>query len=282
MNGALSPATSAFLALSGLSGPVGMGTIGSFGLMPTTGFSSLGMSASAIPGGFTTIQASAVGNSQMAASATTVLSGSELNMVLDDLRRLNTDGLRGRDVELSEAVLEHINIVPKSSPGNAGMLKSFSRDWPEVLKASEFQGERERIEALLPKLAEQAKAGRVNAADLQNLIEVKEVMEARLAGQIQEAPAPKYIRAKRFLEDLQSSIRILRQPDVAKYFTPANSPTAKTVRELAQYMIEHDLRFAPAVTGDEVAYLKFYQALATYDVVANRAANGDDLAMKAN
>ena len=47
-------------------------------------------------------------------------------------------------------------------------------------------------------------------------------------------------------------------------------------------MIEHDLRFAPAVTGDEAAYLKFYQALATYDVVANRAANGDDLAMKAN
>jgi hypothetical protein len=282
MNGALTPATSAFLALSGLSGPVGMGTTGSFGLMPTTGFSSLGMSASAIPGGFTTIQASAVGNSQAAASATTVLSGSELNMVLDDLRTLNTDGLRGRDVELSEAVLEHINIVPKSSPGNAGMLKNFSRDWPEVLKASEFQGERERIEALLPKLAEQAKAGRVNAADLQNLIEVKEVMEARLAGQIQEAPAPKYIRAKRFLEDLQSSIRILRQPDVAKYFAPAKSPTAKTVRELAQYMIEHDLQFAPAVTGDEAAYLKLYQALATYDVVANRAANGDDVAMKSN
>jgi hypothetical protein len=153
MNGALTPATSAFLTLSGLSGlsgPVGMGTTGSFGLMPTTGFSSLGMSASAIPGGFTTIQASAVGNSQTAAAATTVLSASELNMVLDDLRRLNTDGLRGRDVELSEAVLEHINIVPKSSPGNAGMLKNFSRDWPEVLKASEFQGERERIEALLP------------------------------------------------------------------------------------------------------------------------------------
>src|SRR5438477_537173 len=101
MNGALTPATSAFLALSGLSGPVAMGTAGSFELMPTTGFSSIGMTASTMPGGFRTIQASAVGNSQTAASATTVLSGSELNMVLDDLRRLNTDGLKGRDVELS-------------------------------------------------------------------------------------------------------------------------------------------------------------------------------------
>ena len=40
---------------------------------------------------------------------------------------------------------------------------------------------------------------------------------------------PVMFRAKRFLVDLQSSIRILRQPDVAKYFTPANVATAKTV-----------------------------------------------------
>jgi hypothetical protein len=125
-----------------------------------------------------------------------------LNIVLDDLKRLNTNGLPERDVELPEAVVEHINIVPERSPGNVGMLKNFGRNWPELLKASEFQEERERIEVLLPKLAEQAKTGQVNAADLQSLIEAKEVMQARLAGRIQNSPAPKYIRAKRFLDDL--------------------------------------------------------------------------------
>ena len=104
--------------------------------------------------------------------------------------------------------------------------------------------------------------------------------QARLEAEIQNVPDPKYIRAKRFLDDLQSSIRILRRPDVAQYF--ANPPKAKTVRELAQHMIEHNLRFAPAVSGDEAAYFRFYQALATYDVIANQAANGDDLAMKSN
>jgi hypothetical protein len=282
MNGVLPRATSQFLALSGLSGPTPFGAIGAFDLLPSASFSSVGLTASTMPAGFTTIPLSAVGNSQTAASATTVLSGSELNVVLDDLKQLNAKGLRGREVELPQAVLEHINIVPNSSPGNAGMLKNFGRDWPEMLKVSEFQQEREQIEALLPKLAEQAKAGQVNAADLQNLIDVKEAIQARLAAQIQEAPAPKYIRAKRFLDDLQSSIRVLRQPDTARYFAPANTPAAKTVRELAQYMIKRDLRFAPAVSGDEAAYFKFYQALATYDVVANRAANGDDLAMKSN
>src|SRR5439155_24370373 len=135
-------------------------------------------------------------------------------------------------------------------------------------------------DALMPKLAEQAKAGQVNAADLDGLIDAKEAMQARLEAEIQNVPDPKYIRAKRFLDDLQSSIRILRRPDVAQYF--ANPPKAKTVRELAQYMIEHNLRFAPAVSGDEAAYFRFYQALATYDVIANQAANGDDLAMKSN
>src|SRR5437773_2459096 len=56
MNGALSPATSAFLALSGLSGSVAMGTAGSFELMPTTGFLSIGLTASTMPCGFRTSQ----------------------------------------------------------------------------------------------------------------------------------------------------------------------------------------------------------------------------------
>jgi hypothetical protein len=93
------------------------------------------------------------------------------------------------------------------------------------------------------------------------------------------APDPQYIRAKRFLDDLQSSIRILCRADAAKYFA---TPKARTVRELAQYMIEHDLRFAPAVSGDEAAYFRFYQAMAAYDVIANQAKNGDDVAMKTN
>jgi hypothetical protein len=276
MLGGLSRPTSAFLSLAGMTGPIDI--TGGFPMASFGNFSSFGLTSSATPGGFMTIQASALGNSQ-AASATTVWSGSDLNVVLDDLKQLQTKGLEGRDVTVPEDVLQHINIVPKNSHGNAGMLKNFGRAWPELLKASDFQSERDRIETLLPKLAEQAKTGQVNAADLESLIEAKESMEARLATQIQDVPDPQYVRAKRFLDNLQDGIRVLRRSDAAKYLSSANAPTAKTVRELAQYMNEHDLRFAPAVAGDEAAYLKLYQALAIYDVVANRAANGDNMAM---
>jgi hypothetical protein len=61
----------------------------------------------------------------------------------------------------------------------------------------------------------------------------------------------------------------LRQPDAAGYFSPTYSPKVKTVQELVRYMTKNDLRFAPATTGDEAAYLVFYRALASYDVSAN-------------
>ena len=136
---------------------------------------------------------------------------------MDDLKALPIHERQGRDVSLPEDLLAHINIVPKNSTGNAGMLKSIARNWPELLRASEFQEDRERMEVLIPKLAEQAKSGQVNSGDLQSLIEVKENMQARLASQIQDASAPMYIRAKRFLDDLQAAIRVLSRPDVAKY-----------------------------------------------------------------
>lgn len=222
-----------------------------------------------------TIPLSAPANIQTGATATGVLSGSDLNVVLDDLKGLQMKP--GRDVSLSEDPLAHINIVPKNSSGNPGMLKNFSSNWPELLRASEFQADRERMEVLIPKLAGQAKAGNVNADDLQSLMEVKESMKARLADEIQDASAPKYIRAKRFLDDLQAAVQVLRQPDVAKSL---DTPRAKTVRELAELMIEKDLRFAPAVAGDETAYLKLYQQLAAYDVSANRAAESGNVALK--
>jgi hypothetical protein len=79
------------------------------------------------------------------------------------------------------------------------------------------------------------------------------------------------------LDDLQAAVRTVRQPDAAKYL---DTPHAKTIRELADFMIEKDLRFAPAVAGDEAAYLKLYQQLAAYDIIANRAAENDTVASK--
>ena len=200
--------------------------------------------------------------SQTGASSTTVLAALDLNTLLDDLRA--HPDRAGRDLPLSEAVMQHVNIVPAKSYANAGLLKN-DRRWPELLKRDEFQTERDQIEALIPKLVSQAKEGAVKTEDLQTLDQTVKAMREKLASLIQETPDPVYIRAKRFVTDLQSGVKVLRQPDAAGYFSPVYSPKAKTVQELVRYMTKNDLRFAPATTGGEAAYLVFYRALATYD-----------------
>jgi len=204
--------------------------------------------------------------SQTGASSTTVWSATDLNVLLDDLKE--HPDRAGHEVVLSEEVLQHINIVPSQSTGNAGLLKN-SRRWPELLQREAFQDERNQIEALIPNLVRQAKAGAVNRADLESLEQTVSAMREKLAGLIQVVPDPKYIRAKRFLGDMQSGIKVLHRPDAANYFNPIYAPKAKSVQELVHYLAKNDLRFAPATTGDEPAYLAFYQALATYDVSAN-------------
>jgi hypothetical protein len=204
--------------------------------------------------------------SQSGASSTTVWAASDLNALLDDLKE--HPNWAGREVPLSEAVMKHINIVPAKSYANAGLLKN-DRRWPEILKRDEFQAERDQIEALIPKLVNQAKEGAVNTEDLQSLDDTVKTIRDHLAVLIQEVPDPVYIKAKRFLTDLQSGVKVLRQPDAAGYFSNLYAPKVKNMRELVSYMTKNDLRFAPATSGDEAAYLVFYRALANYDVSAN-------------
>ena len=204
--------------------------------------------------------------SQTGVSPTTIWSATDLNVLLDDLKA--HPDRRGKDIALSEEALRHMNIIPSKSNGNAGLLRN-NRRWPELLQRATFQEERDQIEAQIPELVRQAKAGAVKAADLEALEQTVSVMRERLAGMIRDVPDPQYIRAKRFLVDLQSGIKVLHQPDAANYFSPMYGPKSKSVRELVQYMSKNGLRFGPATAGDEAAYLAFYQALATFDVSAN-------------
>jgi hypothetical protein len=207
--------------------------------------------------------------SQTGASSATIWSATDLNVLLDDLKA--HPDWSGRELALSEDVLRHINIAPSKGDGNAGLLRNI-RPWPELLQKSAFKEEREWIEAMIPELIRQARAGKIHAANLDALDLSLSLMRDQLAGMIRDVPAPDYIRAKRFLADLESGAKVLRRPDAANYFTPM----CKNVGELVQHMAKHNLRFAPAVPGDEAAYLVLYQTLAIYDVSANlRATNSE-------
>jgi hypothetical protein len=68
-----------------------------------------------------------------------------------------------------------------------------------------------------------------------------------------------YMEAKRYVRELDNTIKILRDPNVKNYVTQKWSPKgANNVTQLVADMSRQGLRFAPAVPGDEGAYVALH------------------------
>jgi hypothetical protein len=78
-----------------------------------------------------------------------------------------------------------------------------------------------------------------------------------------------YIHARTFLDDFGKALKVLDQPDAANYFNGKYAAKGATVADLVKYMSDQGLQFAPAVAGEEAAYMALYQAMAHYDIAAN-------------
>jgi hypothetical protein len=197
-----------------------------------------------------------------------ITSATALNILLTDLQSLQTRGIQGPEVKIDQAILPSLNVVVNGSNGNIGVLKDEGRiNWPVALSGTDFAVERQQIESSIPKAIDEAV--NAEAVDLHDLTGALASMRSRLAAKIKETPTPKYIRAKRFLNQLDDAVRLLRQPDAGNYFNQTYAAKGQTVAQLVQYMTRNGLQFAPAVEGDEPAYVALHQALAEYDLAAN-------------
>lgn len=200
-------------------------------------------------------------------------SAAALNFLLTDLQGVQGQKVLAPDVTIDRAVLASINVVVNGSNGNIGVLKHEGRiPWPATLMAPEFDAERQRIESSIHQTIDDAvKAGAVHLHDLNGALAT---MHSHLAGKIQEIPDPEYIRAKRLLDQLDDAVKLLGESDAGNYFKQIYTPEGRTVAQLVQSMTRRNLRFAPAVAGDESAYLVLHRALAEYDLAVHSQLGG--------
>jgi hypothetical protein len=159
--------------------------------------------------------------------------------------------------------------------------------WPALLRSEDFAEDRARIEAVLGPATEKAAHGRVDAGTPEAIskyakeLEMRLVLMAKIMGETSGWSAGDYIEAKRFLHRLDDALKFLRQPQVERYGIDVYAARGKSVAELVRYMGENGLRFAPAVTGNEAAYLALQRALAAYDLQAHAASSRANLEEKA-
>jgi hypothetical protein len=204
---------------------------------------------------------------------TEILSGKALNDVLADLRGLDFTsdpaGPYAFPLPLDEEGLKHVNVT--TGAGNIALLKNEGRlNWPLALSGMEFEVERDRLAARALTAVRQAEFNnQVDASTIQQMTADVDTLDQQLQRNGRELPAMRYIEGKTFLHNFADAIKALAQENVGNHFNGNYALKAQTVSELVGQMTKRRLRFAPALPGDEAAYVVLRQALATYALAAH-------------
>jgi hypothetical protein len=205
---------------------------------------------------------------------TEILSGKALNDMLVQLQIKARSGGPGPDVPINPQLLSQVNITGSADNASLGVLRNAGRlDWPSALFDPAFEAARTQIDQLAPRLVSQAARGGVDNAGVSTLSAAVDKLQKQLRANVANVPPDQYITAKRYLNDLDTSIRALRNPNAAKYASGTWTPKGRTVGELVQEMTANGLRFAQATPGDESAYVALQRAMATYSVGMSQMAS---------
>jgi hypothetical protein len=204
---------------------------------------------------------------------TEIWSAKALNDLLFDVQKLQAKGISGPQLRLDEDTLKRINVSAGRTPGNVGLLKNEGKlSWPLALRTMRPQKEvddlRQDISSLLPDAINQAVNGKVSPNVLETLTKDVDRLQQLLTDNVRDLPPGQYMEAKRFLNNLEDGLQVLQQPNAGLYFTQRYMAKGRTVQDLVNYMSKEGLTFAPAVGGDEAAYVALHRALAAYDVGA--------------
>ena len=196
-----------------------------------------------------------------------IWSGAALNDLLRAIKDGQSHGLSGPEVPLAPDVVKHINLTAGTTYGGVGLLRDGGKlSWPAVLRKSDFDKERNKINEQIQKAVMRAHAGEVDVGLLDSIGESLKELQTAIDARVQELSPTQFIQASRYARELKSSYQVLQQTDVAKFFKPNWTAQGSTVGELVKQLTQQGLRFAPATSGDEPYYTSLHRSLVDYDI----------------
>lgn len=205
---------------------------------------------------------------------TEIWSGKALNDLLKDLQKLQSHGAYAPTSPLDQSMLKHINVTNGTTEGgNTKLVREGKTKWPLALRDKSFDKQRGDIDKLLPEAIQQAKGGEVDEDTLTSLIGAIKKLDKNLRSQVADISSTDYVRAKRYVSELESATKVLQDPNVANYFGKW-SARGNDVAELVKHMTDNGLQFAPAGQGDQSFYTALHRSMATYDVALSNQVRG--------
>jgi hypothetical protein len=192
-----------------------------------------------------------------------VTSGKAQNTLLPYLDKLMRVGIQGPPVALDPFMLKSVNVTTGKEGFNIGLLKDGGiLDWPLAVRGPT----QKKLAPLLPQLVSGAMSGDLNldlytkaskgVAALQD--------ELRTKFRKEEIDGGLYLEGKRFLDSLDSSMKMIRSPSASRLLNGTYAATGRTVPELVYNMTMKGLKFAPANPGQEAPYFALQSALVSF------------------
>lgn len=192
--------------------------------------------------------------------------GDTLNTFLPFLKALGDQGTPGSPISLSPNILYSINVTTPGTGGvgtSAGLLKNGGKlAWPLQLKGAA----QKQIDAILPKAVQDAATDMLEPKTYTQLTSMVLSMQddVRTRYQKEQIDGSSYLKGKRFLDDLANSLKVLQDPDAAKFLSGAVAARGNNVQELVDNMTAEGLKFAPATPGADSAYYSLHNSFVSY------------------
>jgi hypothetical protein len=204
--------------------------------------------------------------------ANEIWSGQALNTLVADLAVKLGPAAEGpgASIPLDSGILRHLNLTVSPGDGNPGLFKDEGRlSWPPTLRDNLYRANRDLLNDLAPVLYAQAVAGRVDSGTLQQMNQTAQQLRRQVAGKIRDMTPAQYSEARRFLVDLEDGLKLLGRPDARTYLA-AGAAEGTTVGQLVKHLVRNGWSFAPAVAGDEAAYVAVHRALVAYELAVSK------------
>jgi hypothetical protein len=191
-----------------------------------------------------------------------VLSGSAMNTLLPYLTQLAQQGIHGPPVTLDPYDLKKINVTGAGSDANVGVLGNGPLKWPIALRGPE----QKEVDKTISKAVADTLAGTLDLAEYNNAVKGVDQLQKQAADQwnAEQMDSATYMDGKRFLESVRTGLKVLQQPDAAKYLGGGYAAQGNNVDELVTNMSRQGLRFAPALPGAEPAYFSLYNSMLAF------------------
>ena len=207
------------------------------------------------------IQAMTLRRVMTAPTPVEITSGKAQNLMLPYLDQLCRVGIQGPPISLDPGVLRAINVTIGNQGGDIGLLRDGGQlDWPLAVRGAT----QKKLAPLFPQLVSSAAAGDLDF-DLYTKVSKGVTAlqdELRTKFHKEQIDGGLFLEGKRFLDSLESSMKMIRSPSAAKLLNGTYAASGGTVPELVYNMTQKGLKFArprqatkPLITPCKVPWL---------------------------